>query len=541
MTALNEAVTDKVIDDDVEITTSVDENPDDGEIIVSRTAAFAELADEPRHKTIDAEMIEGDIKFFDQLRDFDPELAGTLLAQSMATTSGMDAVHPASLDFRGEQPTELEKTITEDSRKLLRDLNLKKDGPAIVRDLVTHGNDVSHISYDEGEGITALQTLPLRALTILDFDTFRNAGHSQHTHFSHDFSEDMRRVITSNDVYVINEANSEAQEAYPEHDILHIALDRHRNWYTDRKGRETFEVWGSRRLDPVKYTVQVKQNTLANKVAMDDKLLAREFYLVNVEELFGHIEDDKRRHQKAKDYAAELRKIVENLKPDQKPILPQEVEIKIEGPDGETARNLSNFIQTMNDSIQHALTYHVASFGRDAGGTDRGNKPAKDMSDNSVRQLRDLLKTSFQRLFEYHAVLRHPEAREEVDAGVNDIRRYRLREDVTLPVLTFDPVDPQEQSEKVRDAISLYEKGIGDLNEARAIVGLDPITDEEIQNRPFFKIPGQEMEIQEMQNQGDEGTDDDPDVGDGPGDGPGGNRRSRPTDSEAADEDEDDE
>lgn len=520
------------VPNNVEIETGIEE-VDEEEFVVHRTAAFAELADRPKRKAIDEEKAKGEVKFFDDLRAFDAELAGTIHAQSQSAASGVDASHPAEADVEMEMSDE-ERKVTQACRDLLRDLGIKQDALTIFRDLISHGNDVSWIEMDDEEGVTDLRVLPLRALTILDEQTYENRGPNQSEPFisDSDSGKNFDRVIQDADYYVINEGDEENEQAYREHEVLHIALNKRRNWHKDRKGRWTFSVWGERRLEPTRYSLQAKQNTLANKVAMDDKLLAREFYKVNVAELFGHIEDPDRRQKKAEEYADELRQLLEGLEADQKPILPEEVDVIVEGPDGDTARNMSNFIQTMNDSLQHALTYHVASFGRDAGGTDRGNRPAKEMSDNSVRQLRNIVKHSFQYLFEVHTILKFPEYREVADDSFDDddIRRYKVNDDITLPTLEFDPVDPTEQSEKVRDAISLYEKGVADLNEARAIVGLDPLGEQDIEDRWFLKNPTTKEEDIEMElEEQDDGNTTDDDDGDG-GDSSG-NRRSYPTDS----------
>jgi hypothetical protein len=494
----------------VDIQTSVEEDPDDGEIRVTRSAAFTELANKPTDVALHDAHIKNQVHFFDDLREFDPELAGTIAAQSQAATSGMHVSHPAIEEYGTIEYTDLEEEITEECKRLIDRLDLREDGATFFRDLACQGNDVSWVEYTEGEGVTDMTVLPLRALTILDHRTFQNREPPEGTQTGENF----RRTISSADWYVINE-DTDAEQAYPAHDILHLALNRRRNWHVDLMGRPTFSVWGEGRLKSTEYALQAKQNTLANKVAYDDKILAREIYKINVEDLFGQIRDPEERRQEAKKYAKELRKMLENLKPDQKPVIPEEVSVEVVGPDGDTARNMSDFIQTMNDSIQHALTFHVASFGRDAGGTERGNRPAKEMSENSVRHLREVLKAGFKRLFEIHTLLVFPEAREQVSAA-NDIRRYELKEDITLPTIAFDPVDPNEMIDTVRSAATLYEKGIIDFNEARVFVDHEPLEDEEIEEMYFLKNPTTKdediemMEMEhEMQNQDSESPADD--------------------------------
>lgn len=529
----------EILDENVEISTGIDKT-DDG-FRVTRTAAFAELADEPKKKALDDHQRKNRVKYFDDLVNFDAELSGTVYAQSQSAASGIDVTHPTASTL-DEEPSATEKQITKECRQLIRDLGLDTDGTTIFRNLIVHGNDISFIQYEEGEGIVDMITLPLRSMTILDDDTYRN-DHG----FNQGGEDNWEETITEADWYIINEGREDYETPIPAEDILHVALNRRSNWHKDHRGRDTFGVWGERRLEPVRYSMQAKQNTLANKVAMDDKLLAREYFYINVEELFGHITDPDMREEKAKQYARELRELVEDLEADQKPILPEEVTVEIEGPDGETARNMSEFIQTMNDSLQHALNYHVGAFGRDAGGTDRANKPAKEMSDNSVRHLRKVVKASFRRLFEIHTILRHEGTREVVNPEAQGLERFAVREDIRLPEVTFDPVDPTEQVERVRNAISLYEKGVADLNEVRAEAGLEPVTNEDIREMYWFKNPvmwkddESEDALYKNQEPKNEQPPEEEPGGDGDGDGGGngdggdgdssGNRRSYPTDS----------
>lgn len=492
--------------------TSIEEDPD-GNPVVTRSAAFAEVADRPREKALDAEDTMNEVEFLDNLRKFDPELAGTIRAMCQSAAAGIGVIHPAE-EGKVSEMSDIEEKITDACDQLLDDLGIREEATTYFRNCVVHGDDMSHIHYDEGDGdeeggVEELTPLPLRLMTVTDERPPLDGTDSTTN------DEDFDRVIAEANYYAMQEDDDERREVYPARDVLHIALNRRGNWQEDILGRETFNVYGETTLEPVKFSVQTKQNTMANKVAMDDKLLTREYYHINVEELFGHIQDPDLRQRRVEEYAAELREKLEDLEADQKPIIPEEVTVEIEGPDGNTAQTMTDFIETMNNSIQHALCYHVASFGRDAGGTDRGNRPAKEMSDNTVRQLRGVVQDAFQRLFEIHAKLRFEEAREPGDGDGHE--QYELDDDIVLPTLKFDPVDPEDRNDEVRNAATLYEKGIGDLNEARGEVNLKPIDEEEKEDMMFFKNPTtpaedeeqrqEEMEM-EMEQQGPSGDGD---------------------------------
>ncbi len=528
MSAEGPTIPSQVIDEGVEISTGIEETSDG--FRVTRTAAFAEMADRPKKTALDGERTKNDVQFYDDMVKFDAELAGTIHAQSQSAASGIGVTHPA-VSALDDNRSDIEKEITKDCGRLISELNIDRDGATIFHNLITHGNDVSFIQYSSDDGVIGMDALPLRSLTIVDQETL-DAEHRFNRGTEDAFSE----TITEPTWYVLNEGREAYEQIIPQSDVLHVAVNRRGNWHKDLKRRWTFGVWGERRLEPIKYSLQAKQNTLANKVAMDDKLLAREYFYINVEDLFGHITDPDDRLDEARAYAQELREMIQDLDADQKPILPEEVTVEVEGPDGDTARNMSNFIQTMNDSLQHALNYHVGGFGRDAGGTDRANKPAKEMSDNSVRHLRKVMKTGFRRLFEIHTILKYPEARVVVDPTADGIERYGLREDIRLPVLTFDPVDPQDQVEKIRNAISGYEKGVYSLNEARVEAGAEPVEQDDIKEMYWYKNPvswsDDKSEDALYKNQDPQKETEEPADSDSGGDGDAtGNRRSYPTDS----------
>jgi hypothetical protein len=522
------------VTDAVEVETHVE---DAGENTVARSATFADVANRPKEQAInDADTI-NDVVFYDQLVEFDGDLAGTIRAKSQVAGMGAEVTHPA-MRGREEELSEIEQRIMRACETdLLVGLDLRRRMQAIFRRLIIHGNEIAHIKYADGEGVTGLQELPLRALTIVDEDTHENSevsatGDKPGPLLDSGSGEaDMEKTIHDADRYVLNEGDSDSRQSYYREEILHLAINKHGNWYTDRVGRDTFGIWGERRLEPIKFAMQAKANTLANKVALDDSLLAREVYHIDIETLYGHIQNDKERTQKAKEYKNKLKRQLNNLAPDEKPILPEEVSVSVQGPDGSTADNQTGFIEMMNNTMQHALTFHSASFGRDAGGSLAGNRPAKEMSDTGVKSLRDVVKREFRQLFRIHALLKFPEARAPATNGegdrvnsdeIRDYEQYTLTDDITLPVLSFDPVSRRDKSDRVKDAAAAYEKGVADLNEARRWVDLDPVKEEEVDDMMFRKDPTKMEDPTADDGEGGVGREQnqsEPDQNQGPGQG----------------------
>lgn len=485
--------------DSIKTETSVEEvDADDGEA-VARSATVADVATRPQREAIDRAKAVNDVAFYRNLTRLDGDLAGTIRAKAQVGAMGPEVTHPAMRGHEDEL-SDIERDIMEECESLMERLDLTREMKSFFKQLITHGNDVSHIEYEEGVGVTNLQELPLQALTITDDrpsgDTSARDQLMPGPIDDGSGETDMDETIHEGNWYVLNEDAPDAMQVYPARDVLHMAINKRGNWYTDREGRDTYGVWGERRLAPIKFALQAKQNTLSNKVALDDSLLAREVYHIDVETLFGHIPNDQERTEKAREYKEKLKKQLNNLAPDEKPILPEEVSVTVEGPDGSTADNQTQFIEMMNNTIQHALTFHSASFGRDAGGSMAGNQPAKEMSDTGVKALRNIIKREFRELFRIHTLLVFPEARQPATnpdgtrkTDAEGYEQYELKDDITLPVLAFDPVSRRDKSDRVKDAVAAYEKGVADLNEARAWVELDPIKEEDVDDMFFRRDP----------------------------------------------------
>ena len=485
-----------------------------GDNWVAREASFADVATRPKERAItDADTI-NDVVFYRQLAHLDGDLAGTIRAKSQVGAMGPEVSHPAMRGHEDELSDE-ERDMVEACEALMDRLNLNRRMQAIFKQLIIHGNFACHIEYADGAGITDITPLPLQALTITDQRPNPDTATTIDTMegpLQQSGNTDMDQTIHEGNYYVLNEGDSDDMEVHPADEVFHLAINKWGNWYEDRRGRSTYSVWGERRLAPVKFALQAKQNTLSNKVALDDSLLAREVYHIDVETLFGHIPNDKERTEKAEEYKDKLKRKLNSLAPDEKPILPEEVSVEVNGPDGKTADNQTGFIQMMNDTLQHALTFHSASFGRDAGGSLAGNKPAKEMSDTGVKSLRDVVKDEFRELFRIHCLLAVENARQPAtDAEDNRIRgatgfdQWDIKDGLTLPILAFDPVSRRDKSDRVKDAVAAYEKGVADLNEARAWVDLDPIKEDDVEDM-FFRRDPTAMEDPTAQPEGEGGV-----------------------------------
>lgn len=485
--------------DPIAVTSEIDDI-NDTSATVSRSASLAEVVSEPR-EILDHEQFESDFDLYERLLEIDPELAGTVRAQAQLA-SGFELIHPTH-EGELEQPTELDKVALEDCQKLVDHLDLDLSQPSMFKNMIANGNDVSKIIYTDGVGVTGLQSLPLRSLTIVDESTAlgirKSMAEARKSNATDEDEIDIkeykdnlnREVIQNGDLYVLNEGTLDMKQI--DHwKILHVSTERRGNWFTDQFERKTYGVWGAPRIEPTKFSLQAKHNTLTNKVAMDDSLIAREIYQIDVATLFGHINNDEKREKKAKDYASELKETLESMQPDEKPILPDEVSVSVQGPEGK-AKEHGDFLDLMNDSIMHALTFNVSGVGRDAGGPMIGNRPAKDTSLNNVQHLRETLGRQFRKLFRFHLLVKHPEWRAEMP-DTEDISTWKLRDDIILPDVKWSSLEDGDVERIGNTAAKLYEHNIITRNEAREMMGKDPIPDDEIER--LFQDQVMNMEIQ---------------------------------------------
>ena len=486
-------------DDPIAVTSEVD-GVDGDSGTVARSASLAEVVSEPR-EILEDKQFESDFDLYDRLLEIDPELAGTVRAQAQLA-SGFELIHPTH-EGELEEPTDLDKVALEDCQDLVDHLDLDLSQPSMFKNMIANGNDVNKIIYTDGVGVTGLQSLPLRSLTIVDESTalgirqaMKEAKKSDATdeeeidikEYRNNLNEE---VIQDGDLYVLNEGTID-MKTIDQWKILHVSTEKRGNWFTDKFERKTYGIWGAPRIEPTKFALQAKHNTLTNKVAMDDSLIAREIYHIDVATLFGHINNDEKREKKAKKYASELKDTLESMKPDEKPILPDEVSVSVQGPEGK-AKEHGDFLDLMNDSIMHALTFNVSGVGRDAGGPMIGNRPAKDTSLNNVQHLRETMGRQFRKLFRFHLLVKHPEWRAEMP-DKEDISTWKLRDDIILPDVKWASLEDGDVERIGNTAAKLYDNNIITRNEAREMMGKDPIPDDELDR--LFQDQVMNMEIQ---------------------------------------------
>lgn len=422
-----------------------------------------------------------DFDLYDEMLKLDPELSGAVRAMSQSASS-------YTVTIPTDDPSEREQTAYNDIKELERKLELPLLLADILKKLISHGDDINKKIYNEEDGIVGLQSLPTNAVTIVEDEDDIITGEEnddsiiedliQRRSDPEDIDADMIDEVFHRGLYVLNESTREVgYKPIDPKNIVHFSIDERSNWFEDSMGRDTYGIWGQSRLEPLTFTIRTKYNTLTNKVAMDDSLLAREIYYIDTASLFGDISDREKRQKKAENYAGELKRKIEGLGPDERPMIPEEVDVEVIGPEGK-AIDQTPFIEQLNNSIAAALTFPMSGLGRGATSVKAGEEISSLWAENNIENLRQAVNFRLRELFRDHIILLHNEWR--VEDG-DDLKDMRLDPDITIPTLEFEPFKEKDRSEIVSQIKGLVSTQTITLEERRELFGL-PTDEEAIEN-----------------------------------------------------------
>lgn len=471
---------------------------EDGRFGVRRDIEMADENDDPYASPVAKSVREArtaldqsshDTRFdlYDEMVDLDPELSGAVHAIAQSASS-FSTVPPT------DEPSDRGETALEECRQLVDEIDAELLAIDVLKNLLKYGNDINKKVYREGTGIRKLQSLPVNAVTIVDdrsdirdeeartkvgdvLDSLMNQESDEEELETDEFDE-----VFSREVYVINESDEGDPRTIDSHNVVHFAIDDRSNWFEDQLGRDTYGVWGRSRLEPLTFTIQTKYNTLTNKVAMDDKLIAREIYYIDTTALFGDIPDFDERKKQAEAYASEIKSMIEGLGADERPMLPEHVNVEIIGPEGK-AIDQQPFIEQLNNAIAAALTFPMAGLGRGTTSVKAGEEISSLWAENNIRNLRRTVVTGFREIFRDHLKLIHNGEGDTDDWVVNrseadNISEMRLDPDIEIPTLEYEPFKEEDMTEKARQIKLLYQTQTASATERREHFGTLP-TDEE--------------------------------------------------------------
>ena len=242
---------------------------------------------------------DNEFDMYDLMLKLDPELNGAVRAVSLTANN-------YEINYNKGKNATIRNAV----RELVED-TLDFDDILItaLRNLMVYGNDINKIVGKQGEGITALQSLPVKQITIVD-----ERGGLDSTF---DATED--NPITRATKYLLREMKLNTREI-PASEILHILVDYRSNWFVDNKGRKTYGVWGASRFSALKQAIRMKYNSLNNRLSLEDSMTKQ--YITIDKSAIEHIQDPAEQSERLNHIMGEVIKLFEGLRGDQIPVLP---------------------------------------------------------------------------------------------------------------------------------------------------------------------------------------------------------------------------
>ena len=147
-----------------------------------------------------------------------------------------------------------------------------------MRNLMVYGNDINKLVGKAGVGITKVQSLPVKQLTIMDnrvdIREVTSTGYTGH------ITED-NPVMNAN--YYLFRENTVDTQVFESDEIWHIKIDYRSNWFQDRLGRKTYGIWGASRFSALKQPIRAKYNSINNRVALEDSL-TKQYITIGMEQ-----------------------------------------------------------------------------------------------------------------------------------------------------------------------------------------------------------------------------------------------------------------
>tara|TARA_Y100001972_G_scaffold121617_1_gene165938 strand:- start:35359 stop:36762 length:1404 start_codon:yes stop_codon:yes gene_type:complete len=370
---------------------------------------------------------DNDFEMFDDMLKLDPELNGAVRAVSLTANN-------YTIDYRAARNARIRQAI----RTLIED-TIDFDDFLInaMRNMMVYGNDVSKYVGTSREGLTDIQSLPVKQITILD-----GRGVNETT-------DEANPVITA-ERYILREGEA-TQEEIPADEILHIRTDYRSNWFEDGEGRTTYGIWGASRFTSLKQAIRAKYNSMNNRIAIEDAM-TKQFITID-KSAIAHIQDPDEQRERLSHIMGQVVETLESLRGDQVPIFPDYV--SIQHIDQRTAiPDTTSFLDNVNADIAAVLQVPRVAAGQERGSTFAATYTATTWSAQAIRRMQAILNQAVRKMFSKHLELLR------INHTMGD-----------LPSLDFEPIDEETRLNKMQRANMGYAGGILTLNQALHIVG----------------------------------------------------------------------
>ena len=379
---------------------------------------------------------DNEFEMYDLMLKLDPELNGAVRAVSLTANN-----YEINYD-KGKNAM-----IRDAIRELVED-TLDFDDILItaLRNLMVYGNDINKVVGKEGEGISDLQSLPVKQITIVD-----ERGGLDSTF---DATEDNPIIRPSK--YMLREMKLNAREI-PANEILHIRVDYRSNWFVDNRGRKTYGVWGASRFSALKQAIRMKYNSLNNRLSLEDSMTKQ--YITIDQSAIEHIQDPAEQADRLAHIMDEVISLFEGLRGDQIPVLPHYVDLHHVDLEN-SLPNSGDFLDAINADIAAVLQVPRVAAGQEKGSTFAATFNANLWAVQAISRMHSILASHCRELFTIHLNL----------LGI-DHRK------ADLPTIRFDAMDSETPLNVMQRVTMGYDSGILTLNQALDVLNLPEETD----------------------------------------------------------------
>ena len=370
-------------------------------------------------------------ELFDNMVKLDPELNGAV--RSVALTG-----NNYFIDYKRAKNQRIRNGI----KMLVEKVDFDDILINAMRNLMVYGNDINKLVGKAGIGITDVQSLPIKQMTIVDERGGPNGM---------PFHADEYSYIMSNEFYILREGQY-SQAVFPRSEIMHFRIDYRSNWFEDTKTRQTYGVWGASRFSSLKQAIRVKYNSMNNRIALEDAL-TKQFITID-KSAIEHITDPDEQAERLGKIMDEVITLFEGLRGAQMPILPSYVQLHHVDLNNTVPDN-SGFLDMVGSNIAAVLHVPRVAAGQERGSTFAATYNANMWANTAIRRLQYVVRQEVMKLFSKHLEL----------LGIEHTM-------ADLPAFDFEPVAEESPLDLAKRAVMGYTSGILTLNQSLDIMGL---------------------------------------------------------------------
>jgi hypothetical protein len=374
---------------------------------------------------------DNEFDLYDSMLKLDPELNGAVRAVSLTANN-------YEINYSRGKNARIRNAIQE----LVED-TIEFDDIMInaMRNLMVYGNDINKIVGKQGVGVTNIQSLPVKQITIVD----DRGGLGSY------FVADEDNPIINATTYMVREGTS-YEVAIPNREILHVKIDARSNWFTDNKLRRTYGVWGASRFTSLKQPIRMKYNSMNNRISLEDSM-TKQFITID-KSAIEHIQDPAEQNQRLRHIMDEVISLFEGLRGDQIPVLPHYVQLH-HVDIGNSVPSNTGFLDAINADIAAVLQVPRVAAGQEKGSTFAATYNANLWAVQAISRMHRIISEAATKVFMMHLDLLDIE--------------YRKQD---LPTIKFEAMDSETPLNIMQRAVMGYDSGILTLNQSLNMLGL---------------------------------------------------------------------